>query len=60
MKNFGQHKLSIEVAGEIIDLIRQKFGKKYIDSPYDMETWAEDYLTNHSNLFETGRFKEND
>jgi hypothetical protein len=50
-------KQNIKLAGEVIDLLR-KAGAVEDNNPYAIENWAEDYLCNHSNLFETGKFKE--
>jgi len=47
---------NIELAGKIIDLMRAN--GLTIESPYDVENFVEEYLTNHSNLWETGRFEE--
>jgi hypothetical protein len=53
-------KINIEVAGKVIDLIRSQLDEKF-NSPYDIEHWATEYLTDHSNLFKTKRFvNEND
>jgi len=47
---------NIKIAGEVINLLRKN--GIVIESPYDVENWAEEWLTNHSNLFETKMFKE--
>jgi hypothetical protein len=58
-----KYKLSKEnnliIAGSIIDLLVGA-GAIEPNNPYAVENWAEEYLTNHSNLFATKRFKEED
>jgi len=46
---------NIVLLGTVIDLLRKSIK---IDSPYDVENWATDYMENHSNLWKTGKFKE--
>ena len=45
---------NIQIAKKIIKLMK-KAGLA-VDCPYDVENWAEEYLTNHTNLFKTGEF----
>jgi hypothetical protein len=46
---------NIKIAAEVIELLRSRGVD--VTSPYDVENWVEEYLTNHSNLFKTGQFK---
>jgi len=51
-------KKDIEVAAKVIDLLRAEYGgDDDFASPYDVENWATEYLTEHSNLWETNKFK---
>lgn len=49
-------KENIKIAAEIIKLLR-KSGVN-VESPYEVENWAEEFLTNHSNLFATKEFDD--
>lgn len=46
----------ILLAAKIIKLLKKELGNDI--SPYDVENWAEKYLTNHTNLHKTGGFKD--
>lgn len=48
---------SLELAGKIIDLMIKE-GFEVNNNPYMVEHFAEKFLCNHSNLWATGRFKE--
>ena len=52
------NQIIIKIIGEIIDLLEQNGIK--IDSPYDLENFAEDYLCDHSFIFATKRFDDPD
>jgi hypothetical protein len=48
------NKIAIKIIKEIIEVLK-KNGIE-IDSPYDLENFAQDYLCNHSLIFKTGKF----
>lgn len=52
------YKLVIKIISEIIDVL-EKNGVE-IKSPYDLENFAQDYLCDHSYIFATRRFDEDD
>ncbi len=46
---------NLAIAGLVIDILRENGIVQ--NNPYDVENWATEWLTNHSNLFATGKFK---
>jgi hypothetical protein len=51
-------KIAIKIIKEIIILL-EKNGIE-IDSPYDLENFAQDYLCDHSLIIKTGKFEYRD
>jgi len=47
-----------KILTKIIELLREEGVK--IDSPYDLENWLADHAQSHSDMFQTGLFKEED
>jgi hypothetical protein len=55
-ENLGKTPDHYEIVGKIIDLLRENGVE--IDSPYDLENFCYDYMRSHSDIIESGRFKD--